>query len=74
MAKGDIHVLPEKGRWKVEAEGADRARSRHDRQADAIQAGREAARRAKVELLVHGRNGQIRDRSSYGNDPARFLG
>jgi hypothetical protein len=74
MAKGDIHVMPDKGRWKVETEGSNRVKSRHDRQKDAIQAGRASARRAKVELLVHGRNGQIRDRSSYGNDPRRIPG
>lgn len=66
----DVHVVPsEGGKWAVKSEGASRARSVHGTQKDAIEAGREAARNAKSELLIHGRNGQIRERDSYGNDP-----
>jgi hypothetical protein len=38
-------------------------------QEEAIKAGRERAQRDKVELLIHGRDGQIRERNSFGNDP-----
>jgi hypothetical protein len=43
-------------------------------QADARDAGRELARRTKAELLVHGRNGKIRERNSYGRDPRNSTG
>jgi hypothetical protein len=74
MAKGDIHVVPSANRWRVEVEGSGRASSTHETQAEARSAGREVARRNKVELLVHGRNGRIRDRSTYGKDPRRSKG
>ena len=31
--------------------------------------GTEAAKKSKSELFVHGRDGRIRERNSYGNDP-----
>ena len=43
-------------------------------QAEAIQAGTERARADKVELLIHGRDGQIRERNSFGNDPRNIPG
>lgn len=46
----------------------DRA-SVHDTQVGAIDAGRGTAKREQTELYVHGRDGKIRDRDSYGNDP-----
>lgn len=65
-----VHVTPrDDGRWNVQREGADRASSIHDTQADAIDAGRTTARREKTELHIHGRNGQVRARDSYGSDP-----
>ena len=69
MAKGDVHVVPGDKGWRVEIEGSGRARSTHQTQAEGRQAAREIARRSKREVLIHGRNGRIRDRNSYGNDP-----
>jgi Uncharacterized protein conserved in bacteria (DUF2188) len=74
VAKGDIHVVPSDKGWRVEVEGSGRARSNHATQAEARTAARDMARRNKVELLVHGRNGQIRERNSYGQDPRRSPG
>ena len=74
MAKGDVHVVPGDKGWRVEVEGAARARSMHATQAEARQAAREIARRSKVELLVHGRNGRIRERNTYGKDARRTKG
>jgi hypothetical protein len=70
MAKKDVHVVPRSdGRWAVERAGAERASSVYDTQAEARDAGRDLARSDHTELLVHGRDGQIRERNSYGNDP-----
>jgi sugar/nucleoside kinase (ribokinase family) len=38
---------------------------------EAAGAGRDVARKNKSELLVHGRDGKIRERSTFGNDPRR---
>ena len=40
-----------------------------DTQAKAIQRAREIARNQESELFIHGKNGRIRERDSYGNDP-----
>lgn len=67
--KTNIHVVPHEGGWDVKREGAERASSHHDTQEKAMAAGRVTAEREGVELLVHGRDGRIRERDSYGNDP-----
>jgi len=53
------------------ARGSARARSTHDTQAAAKQAGLEVARRNKSELLVHGRDGKIRERNTYRKAPRK---
>ena len=73
-SKRGVHVVPSDKGWRVEIEGAARARSTHKTQAEAAQAGREVARKNKSELLIHGRNGRIRDRRTYGPDPRRTKG
>jgi hypothetical protein len=70
MSKGrNQHIVPHDGGWAVQPAGAARASSVHDTQAEAITRGREAARNQQSELLIHGRDGRIRDRDSHGRDP-----
>ena len=69
MAGRNQHVIPHQGKWAVKSEGSQRATSIHKTQAEATEKAREIARRQKSELLVHGRDGQIRSRNSFGNDP-----
>lgn len=68
MAKNQ-HVVPNNGAWGVRGEGNSRLTSRHETQADAIAAAREIAQNNQSEIFIHGVNGQIRERNSYGNDP-----
>ena len=42
--------------------------------AEAVEAGREEARRAKREHIIKNENGQIAERNSYGNDPRDVQG
>lgn len=64
------HVVPDgNGGWNVKGEGNSHATANFDKQSDAIQCAKEIASNQKSEELTHGRNGQIRDRSSYGHDP-----
>lgn len=65
----NVHVVPREQGWAVTREGAERDSSHHSTQAEAISQARETARRERVELLVHGEDGKIRERNSYGNDP-----
>ena len=70
MQKKNVHVTPHDGEgWQVIREGADRASSLHETQAAAVARAREIAQREGGELLIHGRDGRIRDRDSFGNDP-----
>lgn len=69
MAGKKVHVVPRDGSWAVVREGAERASSTHNTQAEAINAGRPAAQRDHTELVIHRPNGQIRDSDSFGNDP-----
>ncbi|MCY7908301.1 DUF2188 domain-containing protein [Bacillus inaquosorum] len=64
------HITPRSdGKWQVKGAGNGRATSVHDTQKDAINAGRDIARNQKSELVIHGKNGRIRQKDSYGNDP-----
>jgi hypothetical protein len=72
--KGDVHVLPSEKSWRVEIEGSGRPRSTHKTQAEAAKAARGIARKNKSELFIHGRNGRVRERSTYGQDPRRTKG
>ena len=67
--KQDIHVVPHPDGWATKKEGADRAGTVAPTQAKAIEAARNQARRERVEVVIHGRDGKIRDSDSYGNDP-----
>jgi hypothetical protein len=69
MTKKDIHVVPHKDGWATKREGASRAGSVHNTQRQAQEAARETAKRERVEVVTHGRDGRIRDSDSYGNDP-----
>ena len=69
MAKKDIHVVPHKDGWATQKEGASRAGSVTDTQKQAIDKARDQAQRDKVEVVIHRKDGTIRDSDSYGNDP-----
>ncbi len=74
MAGRNFHVTPHGSGWNVSREGEPVASSHHETQEEAIEVATDAARRDRVELLVHGRDGQIRMRNSFGHDPAASKG
>ncbi len=65
----DRHVVPRDGGWAVAKPGADRASSVHDTQREAIDQARRKAEQTHGEVVIHGRDGRIRDKDSYGSDP-----
>lgn len=67
--KKDIHVVPHPDGWATKKEGAQRARKVTRTQKAAIDTARDQARRERTEVVIHRKNGQIRDSDSYGNDP-----
>jgi len=65
----NYHVTLKGDRWQVKRANADKASSLHDTQSDAIDRGRDLAKRSRGELRIHRPDGTIRDSDSYGNDP-----
>ena len=68
MAKSQHVTSHPKGGWQVKGAGNTRATVRTTTQKEAITIAREIARNQKAELIIHGQNGQIRAKDSYGND------
>ncbi len=68
-SKPNVWITRDDDGWAVRREGSERASSRHQTQRDAIAAGRETAKRERVELIWQGRDRQIQGRNSYGGDP-----
>ena len=69
MGKKYVHVVPRGNGWAVEKSGGQRASKVTETQREAISAGKKIAEREKSELVIHGENGRIREKNSYGNDP-----
>ena len=64
-----IHVIQHNDCWVVKSESNRKVTSVHDSQRDAIDVARKIAQGAKGELVIHARDGRIRDRDSYVSDP-----
>jgi hypothetical protein len=69
MSKGKSqHVVPRDGEWAVKRGGSERATTIVSTQQEAIKIAKGIAQNQRAELFIHGRDGQIRERNSYGND------
>lgn len=69
MAGKNQHVVPKDNNWGIRGEGNDRYTLVVDTQAEAYKIAKEIARNQQSEVLTHGRDGKIRARESFGNDP-----
>lgn len=69
MAKRNQHVVPLGNGWAVKGEGNTKYTVITETKKDALSVGRDIARNNKSELIIHGRDGKIQDKDSYGNDP-----
>jgi hypothetical protein len=69
MTKPGQHVVPNGSKWSVRRAGASKASRTFATQGEAIAKARDNARKQKTELFIHGRDGRIRERDSYGTDP-----
>ena len=63
------HVVRRGSEWAVKGEGNSKDTSLHLTQQAAIRAAREIAINKKSEVVIHGLDGKIRDKDSYGSDP-----
>jgi hypothetical protein len=69
MTKKDVHVVPHGNGWATQTEGASRVGVKTDTQKEAIDRAVVKAKRDQVEVVIHRKDGTIRDSDSYGNDP-----
>lgn len=64
------HVTPNKnGGWNVKGAGNSKATANVSSQKEAIKIATEIAKNQKSEVVIHNREGRIREKNSYGNDP-----
>jgi len=68
MSKKNQHVVPHGNQWAVKGEKNEKATKVVGTQSAAINFARTIAINQKSELVIHRRNGQIRDKDSFGND------
>jgi Uncharacterized protein conserved in bacteria (DUF2188) len=69
MSKAGQHVVPNGDKWSVRKSGASKASGTFLTQKQAIAKATEIARNQQTELYIHGKDGRIRTRNSYGRDP-----
>ena len=57
------------GGWQVKGAGNEKATKVTPTQKQAIDEAIKIAKHQQSEVVIHGTNGRIRDKDSYGNDP-----
>lgn len=62
------HIVKRKNGWAILRENASRDTAHCRTQLDAINMAREIAINQRSEVVIHGLDGRIRDKDSYGND------
>ncbi|MFS4459266.1 DUF2188 domain-containing protein [Bdellovibrio sp. HCB2-146] len=74
MAKNNNnkHVVPSGNGWAVKTAGY--TVSRQPTQKAAISTATNMAKSDRSEVVIHGRDGKIREKNSYGNDPRKIKG
>jgi hypothetical protein len=68
------HVVSEGDLWAVRAEGAPQPLATFKTQSEAWERAKSIARKERSEALLHGKNGLIRARNTYGYEPRRSKG
>lgn len=68
MTKKNQHVTKHPNGWQVIGAGNERATKVVDTQKEAIEIARQVAINQQSELVIHGKDGKIREKNSYGND------
>lgn len=68
MSKKNQHVVPKGDNWAVRGAGNCKVTKVVSTQKEAIKIARDIAINQGSEMFIHGENGQIRERNTYGKD------
>lgn len=63
------HVVPHKDGWAVKGSGNQKATKVTPTKKDAVDVAKQIAQNQQSELIVHGKDGKIQSKDSFGNDP-----
>ena len=66
MENHNQHVIPLGRAWAVKKEGSNRFTVITDKKRDAVKVARELAKHQKSELIIHGKDGSVKEKSNYG--------
>lgn len=69
MTGKNQHVVKREDGWAVRGENNTRDTSHHRTQQEAFEVARGIAKNQASEVFIHGENGKIRERNTYGKDP-----
>ena len=69
MKTKNQHVIPSGKGWAVKGDGNKRATIKTETKSEAIERAKQIAKNKKSELVIHGKDGKIKDKDSFGNDP-----
>lgn len=64
----NVHVVKRGDNWSVVTVGSQKAVKITNTQKEAVDRGKSLAQNQKSELVIHGANGRIREKNSYGID------
>ncbi len=68
MIKKNQHVVPLGNGWAVKGEGNSKFTAITERKIEATTIARKIARNYNSEIIIHGRDGTIQIKNSFGND------
>ncbi|ETO40006.1 hypothetical protein B808_1115 [Fructilactobacillus florum 8D] len=69
MSKQEHVVTNPNGGWDVKSDNSSKASEHFDGQQEAIAYAQIVAKNQNAELFIHGKDGKIKRRWSYGTDP-----
>ena len=72
--QNSIHITPKGDDWQIKRAGGQKASKVCTTQKECINIAKEMAKKSHSELYIHNQEGQIRAKSSYGNDPRNIKG
>ena len=69
MSNRNVHTVHNSKGWTNRYENSSRTLGYYSTKAEAQAVGREKAMKNGIEHIIHGLDGKIQNKNSYGNDP-----